>query len=98
MNADELKENLAKQTRIEYDDDQIERILQNKVTLRIIFDADNLSKEEFSDLMRSSNSFNSMISAANAAADLGWEFFNSDIVVDGRMKTHYYYMKRKKNR
>jgi hypothetical protein len=48
-------------------------------------------------MKRSAQKYNSMSSAANAAAVQGWEFISAN-VVNGPVgtTTHYYYMKRNK--
>ena len=40
--------------------------------------------------------FRTMMSAVNTAAEKGWEFINSNVILADKMKIHYYYMKRKK--
>ena len=50
--------------------------------------------DESSELLVASQEFRSMSQAVNKAAEYGWEFINSTIVVDGNVIIHYFYMKR----
>ena len=47
-------------------------------------------------MKRSAQKYNSMSSAANAAAVNGWEFVSANVVSGTLGTTHYYYMKRNK--
>ena len=50
--------------------------------------------DESRELLVASKEFRSMSQAVNKAAEYGWEFINSTIVVDGNVTIHYFYMKR----
>jgi len=50
--------------------------------------------DESRELLVASQEFRSMAQAVNKAAEYGWEFINSTIVVDGEVTIHYFYMKR----
>ena len=67
------------------------------VKLLVVFDYGDLMDAEVKEMMeRQRKRFKTMMSAVNTAAEKGWEFINSNVISEGRMKTHYYYMKRKK--
>jgi hypothetical protein len=60
------------------------------------FDYGNLRNAEVKEMM--SKRYRTMISAANAAAEKGWEFINSNVISADKMTVHYYYMKRNKKK
>ena len=67
------------------------------VKLLVVFDYGDLRDAEVKEMMeRQRKRFKTMMSAVNTAAEKGWEFINSNVISENRMKTHYYYMKRKK--
>tara|TARA_B110000483_G_scaffold68348_1_gene85374 strand:- start:463 stop:885 length:423 start_codon:yes stop_codon:yes gene_type:complete len=76
---------------------QIMRLFKEEVNVIIKFDFGNENNKEISEMKRSAQKYNSMSSAANAAAVQGWEFISAN-VVNGPVgtTTHYYYMKRNK--
>ena len=83
---------------IKYSEDEMNRMLKSEAKLRVFFEYGRINDKEFGDLMRASQSFSTMSDAANAAANIGWEYMNSNILLEGRMKIHYYYMRRDKRR
>jgi hypothetical protein len=76
---------------------QMMKLLKAEVRVIIKFDFGNENNKEISEMKRSAQKYNSMSSAANAAAVNGWEFISAN-VVNGPVgtTTHYYYMKRNK--
>jgi len=52
-------------------------------------DPDSKEANEFT-----SSSFRSMAEAVNFAEERGWEFISSNVVIDGDLTIHYYYMRR----
>ena len=68
------------------------------VKVIVAFDYGNVRNPEVKEMAMNSRRFRTMISAANAAAEKGWEFINSNIISEDKMKIHYYYMKRKKKK
>ena len=62
--------------------------------IMVVFDSGGFSKADEADL--SSRQYKSMAEAINVAGQLGWEFVNANMISEGNLKIHYYYMKRKK--
>lgn len=60
----------------------------------VAFDFGGNDSEENTSL--SKNQYRSMSDAVNSAAKAGWEFVNANVVLDDKLKIHYYYMKRSK--
>ena len=75
---------------------QMMRLFKEEVHVMIKFDFGNESNKEISEMKRSAQKYNSMSSAANAAAVNGWEFVSANVVNSTVGTTHYYYMKRNK--
>ena len=73
-------------------------ISSENVKLIIAFDYGNLRNSEVKEMQANSRRFRTMMSAVNAAAEKGWEFINSNVISEDKMKVHYYYMKRKKKK
>ena len=73
-------------------------ISSENVKLIIAFDYGNLRNSEAKEMKTNSRRFRTMMSAVNAAAEKGWEFINSNVISEDKMKIHYYYMKRKKKK
>ena len=73
-------------------------ISSENVKLIIAFDYGNLRNSEVKEMKTNSRRFRTMMSAVNAAAEKGWEFINSNVISEDKMKIHYYYMKRKKKK
>jgi len=69
-------------------------ILSENVKLIVAFDYGDLRDAEVKEMRV--RRFRTMTSAANAAAEKGWEFINSNVISEDKMKIHYYYMKRNK--
>ena len=49
---------------------------------------------EVEELTEASKKFRSMSQAVNKAAEYGWQFISSELLVDGIVTVHYFYMKR----
>ena len=75
---------------------QMLRLFKEEVNVIIKFDFGNQNDKETSEMKRSAQKYNSMSSAANAAAAQGWEFVSANVVNSTLGTTHYYYMKRNK--
>jgi len=73
---------------------EIKEILKPKI--RINFDFGGIRTNEIPNLLRESRNFRTMAGAVNAAAKEGWNFISSDIILSGKNKIYYYYMKRDK--
>ena len=73
-------------------------ISSENVKLIIAFDYGNLRNSEAKEMKTNSKRFRTMMSAVNAASEKGWEFINSNVISEDKMKIHYYYMKRKKKK
>jgi hypothetical protein len=75
---------------------QMMKLLKAEVRVIIKFDFGNENNKEISEMKRSAQKYNSMSSAANAAAVNGWEFISANVVNSTLGTIHYYYMKRNK--
>ena len=73
-------------------------ISSENVKFIIAFDYGNLRNSEAKEMKTNSRRFRTMMSAVNAASEKGWEFINSNVILEDKMKIHYYYMKRKKKK
>jgi hypothetical protein len=71
-------------------------ISSENIKLIVAFDYGNLRNTEAKEMR--GKRFRTMMSAVNAAAERGWEFINSNVISENKMKIHYYYMKRKKKK
>lgn len=71
-------------------------ISSENVKLIVAFDYGDLRNAEVK-AMRGKR-FRTMMSAVNTAAEKGWEFINSNVISENKMKIHYYYMKRNKKK
>jgi hypothetical protein len=71
-------------------------ISSENVKLIVAFDYGNLRNAEVKEMM--AKRFRTMMSAVNTAAEKGWEFINSNVISEDKMKIHYYYMKRNKKK
>ncbi|MAW21475.1 MAG: hypothetical protein CMD16_03660 [Flavobacteriales bacterium] len=75
--------------------DKVKRLLTSKSKLIVKFDLGRvLNDEESTEL--NEQPFKTMVGAVNAAANKGWVFHSSNIVSEGDVKIHYYYMRRDK--
>ena len=77
------------------DYDKIELIKSSKIL--IDFDFGGVPKNlGISKLSSNVRSYRTMAAAVNAAANEGWDFLSSNVILSGEIKIHYYYMKRNK--
>ncbi len=75
-------------------DSQMKRMMSSNSRVGIQFDfGANTSPEN---TLLSENRYRSMSHAVNAAANKGWEFISSDVILSGEVRIHYYYMRRTK--
>ncbi len=71
---------------------QMKSILKGNTQFLIHFDSGGQNHKEERELMKNNNQ--SMVAALNAASIKGWEFISANVLKDGEITTHYYYMKR----
>jgi hypothetical protein len=71
-------------------------ISSENIKLIVAFDYGNLRNAEAKEMR--GKRFRTMMSAVNTAAEKGWEFINSNVISENKMKIHYYYMKRNKKK
>ena len=71
-------------------------ISSENVKLIVAFDYGDLRNAEVKEMM--AKRFRTMMSAVNTATEKGWEFINSNVISEDKMKIHYYYMKRNKKK
>ena len=77
-------------------DAEIKEMMKSNSKIRINFDFGRVRTNEISNLLRNAGKYRTMAAAVNAAANEGWDFLSSDIILSGKNKIHYYYMKRDK--
>ena len=77
-------------------DVQLKMIMQSNSKVIIQFDFGGNNSEE--NILLSENRYKSMSHAVNGAANNGWGFISSDVIVSGTVKIHYYYMKKIKKK
>lgn len=75
-------------------DFQLKRMMTSNSRLAIKFDFGGNNSEE--NTLLSESRYKSMSHAVNGAANNGWEFISSDVIVSGEVKIHYYYMRKTK--
>ena len=71
-------------------------ISSENTKLIVAFDYGDLRNAEAKEMR--GKRFRTMMSAVNTAAEKGWEFINSNVISENKMKIHYYYMKRNKKK
>jgi hypothetical protein len=71
-------------------------VTSENVKLMIAFDYGDLRTKEVKEMQ--GKRYRTMISAVNAVASYGWEFINSSVIVEDKMKVHYYYLRRAKKK
>jgi len=76
--------------------DRPAEIMMPKSKIKFSFDFGRVKNNEISNLLRNAGKYRTMAEAVNAAANEGWDFLSSDIILSGKNKIHYYYMKRNK--
>ena len=75
---------------------QLKMMMKSNGKVMIHFDFGGSKTKENLDLLRLSETYRSMASAVNGAANNGWEFVSSDVIASGTAKIHYYYMRKNK--
>ena len=75
-------------------DTQLKRMMLSNSRVGIQFDFGGNTSDE--NTLLSENRYRSMSHAVNGAANNGWEFVSSDVIVSGVVKIHYYYMRKTK--
>ena len=76
--------------------EEVKEMMKSNSKIRVSFDFGIISNSEASSLLRNARNFRTMAAAVNAAANEGWDFVSSDIIISGKNKIHYYYMKKNK--
>ena len=82
--------------RVQNSDSEIKEMMKSNSKIRVNFDFGRAKTNEISSLLKDAGKFKTMAAAVNAAANEGWNFLSSDIILSGKNKIHYYYMKRNK--
>ena len=77
-------------------DTEIKEMMKTNSKIRVNFDFGRVKTNEISSLLKNAGNYRTMAAAVNAAANEGWDFLSSDIILSGKNKIHYYYMKRNK--
>tara|TARA_B100000780_G_C20907813_1_gene361396 strand:- start:164 stop:598 length:435 start_codon:yes stop_codon:yes gene_type:complete len=77
-------------------DTKVKEMMKSNSRILINFDFGMVKANKISSLLGDSEKFRTMAAAVNAAANEGWDFVSSNIVLSGSSKIHYYYMKRDK--
>ncbi len=75
-------------------DSQLKKMMTSNSRVGIQFDFGGNNSDE--NTLLSENRYKSMSHAVNGAANNGWEFVSSDVIVSGEVKIHYYYMRKTK--
>tara|TARA_B110000483_G_C17797884_1_gene390199 strand:+ start:113 stop:538 length:426 start_codon:yes stop_codon:yes gene_type:complete len=75
---------------------EIKEMMKPNSKTIINFDFGRVKTNEISSLLENARKYRTMAAAVNAAANEGWEFLSSDIILSGKNKIHYYYMKKSK--
>lgn len=73
---------------------KVKLLMKSNTKLVVEFDLGPLAKQESIEL--NEQRFKSMVGAVNAAANKGWEFHSANVLYQGGVKIHYYYMRREK--
>tara|TARA_B110000196_G_scaffold262572_1_gene234467 strand:+ start:200 stop:622 length:423 start_codon:yes stop_codon:yes gene_type:complete len=77
-------------------DMQLKMMMKSNSKVRIQFDFGGNNSDE--NTLLSENRYKSMSHAVNGAANNGWGFISSDVIISGTVKIHYYYMRRIKKK
>ena len=75
-------------------DFQLKRMMTSNSRVGIQFDFGGNTSDE--NTLLSENRYRSMSHAVNGAANNGWEFVSSDVILSGEVRIHYYYMRKTK--
>jgi len=75
---------------------QMKKMMKSTGKTIINFDFGGIKNKSASNLMQAARGYRTMAAAVNGAANSGWEFVNSDVILSGTTKVHYYYMRKNK--
>ena len=67
-----------------------------RTKMKINFDFGMIKSPENINLMKNARGYRTMAAAVNGAASLGWNFVSSNIILSGKDKIHYFYMRKNK--
>tara|TARA_B100000902_G_scaffold389856_1_gene437755 strand:+ start:28222 stop:28641 length:420 start_codon:yes stop_codon:yes gene_type:complete len=73
---------------------ELKKMLKPDSKLLVMFDYGNSRSQELSELILKSKSIVSMAGAVQVASQYGWEFVSANVMKEGNITRHYYYMKR----
>ena len=62
----------------------------------VSFDFGGVKSIDAKSFNKMSKIYRTMAEAVNGAASLGWDFVSSDVILSGKDKIHYYYMRKNK--
>ena len=77
-------------------DTEMKEMMKTNSKIKVKFDFGRVKTNKISSLLKNAGKYRTMAAAVNAAANEGWDFLSSDIILSGKNKIHYYYMKRNK--
>jgi len=60
------------------------------------FDFGRVKFDEISKLSENASNYRTLATALNAAAYEGWDFLSSNVILSGKDKIHYFYMRKKR--
>ena len=60
------------------------------------FDFGRVKTNEPSNLRRNARNYRTIATAVNAAANEGWDFVSSNVILSGKDRIHYFYMRKNK--
>ena len=60
------------------------------------FDFGRVKTNELSNLRRNARNYRTIATAINAALNEGWNFVSSNVILSGKDKIHYFYMRKNK--
>ena len=73
---------------------QMKQFIKPDTKFLLMYDFGTSVSKEQKDLISKSRNLRSMSEAVNASAKYGWKFINSNVIINGSITTHYFYMKR----
>ena len=73
---------------------QMKQFIKPDTKFLVMYDFGTSVSKEQKDLISKSRNLRSMSEAVNASAKYGWKFINSNVIINGSITTHYFYMKR----
>jgi len=87
-------EGMDEKESIDKREEQIKHLVKPNSKLFVTYDVGNNRDKQMIELMSDSRSLRTMAEAVNKAAKYGWSFINSNVLKEGNVITHYYYMKK----